>query len=573
MRGEIIEVRAAGRRASPAEVDPVLTEVIRQGLSAAAEQMKIALCRTAHSPILYEIIDFACGIFDTECRMLAQARAMPSFLGTLSFGLEAAIDRLGGLETFQEGDVVWSTDAYDNGSHPQDAVLIVPAFHDGVLVGFGVTKAHHMDIAAKDLYCTDTTDVFQEGVIFPAVRVYRAGVLQDDIWRTVLANSRLPEALEGDWHAQLAAANAGVAGLLRIVGRYGPDRFADAVELMLNHGEMAMRELIASIPDGRYVGACAMDNDGIGDEPIEFRVAVEISGDEALVDWTDCPDHTTGPVNTPLASTVTMSRLAIAFLRGGVDRPNEGHFRPITVRVRDASMFCARSPAPIFLYGWSCDHGVDAIHREMAKVLPHSVTASSGGDLCGVIIWGERRDGTWWATGFDHPVGQGATVDGDGGPPLFVMSGSGIRTPPSEVIEARSPVRIEKYELAADSLGPGRYRGGAGVDVEYTLLEDTYMTTVFERTRVAPWGIDGGGTARANRISAVRPDGTVEWYTKATRALLPAGTTLRAWSGGGGGWGSPSERPPDAVVADIEEGYITARFAAEQYPMVEEASR
>ena len=204
-------------------VDPILTEVIRQGLLSAAEQMKIALRRTAFSPIVYDAIDFCCALYDPDVQLLAQAQATPLFLGTMGYCIEACVRSVGGADTLQAGDVLFSTYAYDIGSHPQDAAIVVPAFVDGELIGYAAVKAHHMDMGAKDPFCTDTTDNFQEGAIFPGVRIFEAGRRNEDMYRTVLANSRLPAALAGDLGAQIVAAKAGIAAMARMIERHGVD--------------------------------------------------------------------------------------------------------------------------------------------------------------------------------------------------------------------------------------------------------------------------------------------------------------------------------------------------------------
>ena len=568
MAESIIDVRGASERrdAEAGSGDPVLTEVIRNGLNAAAEQMKVTLCRTAFSPVIYEMIDFAAGIYDTDCRMLAQARAAPQFLGTLSYCLEAALERLGGLESMEPGDVIWSTDGYDNGSHSQDAVVIVPAFDGDRLVGFAVTKAHHLDIAATDPYCTNTTDYFQEGVIFPAVKLFAAGVQQRDIYRTILANSRLPKALEGDMNAQINACVAGNTGLLRLLNRYGSERFWESVELMLNHGEASMRAFLQSIPDGRYVGPCLLDDNGLDHEPIEFTVAVEVSGSEVTIDFSEAPPQQPGPVNTPLPTTVATARLSVMGLLGGVDLPNEGHFRPINVRVARRTIFFPEPPAPIFLYHGPAEQANEAIQRAMSSALPGSIPAGSGGDLCGLVLWGTREQEGFWTTAVDHPAGQGATAHGDGGSPLMIMPWSGIRSAPTEVIEARDPILVERCELAADSAGAGRFRGGCGVDTEYRLLEDALLTSIVGRTRLAPWGLSGGLEGRPNSLVVQTPAGRVERYGTVTRLQLPAGSVLTVESGGGGGYGSASDRKQQEVEGDIEDGYVTVEHAQSHYP-------
>lgn len=562
------DIRSSAPRREPETVDPVLTEVVRHGLNATAEQIKVTLCRTAFTPVIYEMIDFAAGLYDPDFRMLAQARALPQFLGTLSFCLEAAVERLGGMDHIYPGDIIWSTDGYDNGSHPQDAVVIVPAFRERSLMGFAITKAHHLDIAAKDPYCTDTTDNFQEGVIFPAVKVYSRGELQDDMYRTMLANSRTPEALEGDFNAQISAGQAGASGLLRMIDRHGEEAFWNAVEAMYNHGEESTRRFLRAVPDGTYTAECLMDDNGVDPDPVRFAVSIDVQDDEAVVDFSDCPGEQGGPINCPLPTTVATARLGIMGLLGGADLPNEGHFRPISVRVKPRSMFWPAPPAPIFLYGWGPDQATEAMHRAMSPVLRSAVPAGSGGDLCGLILWGTDADGKFWITGMDHPVGHGGSDRTDATAPLFVISCSGIRTTPTEVVESRSPLIVERYELAPDSFGAGRYRGGCGVDITYRFLKEAYITSVFERTLYPPWGLYGGAEGRTNDLEIEFPDGSSEHYRKTTRTRIPAGSVLKVRTGGGGGYGPASERDPAAVRGDVEAGYLSAEKAHRDYLQV-----
>lgn len=274
---EEVRIRGkSGKDLGRPKADPVTAEVVRQGLNAAADQMMVALRRTAFSPVIYEMIDFACALYDTDARMLAQARSLPSFLGTLGFCIEAAVKASGGEAELEPGDVLWSTDGYANGSHPQDAVIVVPVFCGNALVGYSVIKAHHLDIGAKEPYCTDTTDNFQEGVIFPGVKLYRAGELQRDLYRTILANSRLPQALSGDLNAQLAAARMGASSMVALIEKHGMERYERSVERMFDAGEATVRHYLEDVPDGRYLAKCALDSDGLTDDLVEFEVAVEI---------------------------------------------------------------------------------------------------------------------------------------------------------------------------------------------------------------------------------------------------------------------------------------------------------
>lgn len=567
MSSETVSLRAGvGASTGAVDADPITTEVIRHGLDAAADQMRLVLRRTAFSPVIYEMTDFAAALYDREVRLLAQAQALPMFLGTLSFCIESAVAKIGGEEALEPGDIIFNTYGYDIGSHPQDATIVVPSFFDGELIGYAAIKAHHMDIGAKEIYCTDTVDIFQEGTIFPSVKLYRAGELQDDMYRTILANSRMPEALAGDLAAQVAAAKTGLAGLTRLIERYGLERFRESVERMFDHGEALMRQFFASLPDGRYVASGAMDSNGITDDLVPFEIAVEISGEEVTVDFTNSPPEQAGPINCPVPTVVSASRIAIMSFAGGNQSANEGYFRPIGVRTRPGTMFHPIPPAPIFMYGWPAMQAVDLVHRALSDAMPEAVPAGNGGDLCGVLWWGKDEDGNFWGDGTDHYVGQGASYDGDGAAPLCHIACSGVRNTPIEVFESRRPVAVEKFEYAPDSGGAGRFRGGLGIDIHYRALRDLYITLPWERTKTAPWGLHGGGPARPNHFQIRYPDGTVVPYHKATGLHVPAGAVLEMHTGGGGGYGPPAERDSAAVRADIVEGYVTETAAKSDYP-------
>ncbi len=562
----VVSTRALPGSRSGDDVDPVTTEVVRQSLNAVADQMKTTLCRTAVSPVIYEMIDFACGLFDPDVRLLAQARALPQFLGTLAFCVNGVLAEIGGPSELRPGDVLWSTDGFPNGSHPQDAVIIIPIFHLDALAGYSVVKAHHLDIAAKSVYATDTTDVFQEGVVFPGVRLYAAGERQEDMWRTVMANTRAPEALASDLDAQIACARTGEQGLIRLLERHGPEELSVAIAHMFDHGETTTRRFLQDIPDGRYTAESWMDNNGIEAGRVPFSVSVEVNGSDVVVDFTDAPPVQIGPINCPLPTTVSTARLAIFGLVEGAELPNEGHFRPIEIRTRPGTMFHPLPTAPIFMYGWPADNATEAIHRALADALPGSIPAGSGGDLCGVMFWGRDAAGKTWITGMDHAVGHGATRGSDAGGPLIIISCSGIRTTPSELIEALFPLMVEQADFAIDSSGPGQYRGGPGMELRYRLLSDVKLINTCERTTLPGWGLHGGRPGRPNSVRVRLPTGEARDLTKVTDLTLPAGSMVEVSCGGGGGYGDPRDRNPAAVWADVENGYISAAAAERDYP-------
>lgn len=567
-RDEIV-VHHAGKagRVTETKGDPITTEVVRHALNSAANQMKRALVRTSFSPIIYEVLDFAVAIYDRDIRLLAQAPSLPLFMGTLSFCIEAAVKESGGPENLSPGDALIYNWPFGTGSHPQDMVIIMPVFfNDEELIGYTAIKGHWLDIAAKDPYCTDTTDVFQEGVVFPGVKIYRAGELNRDIFRMIMANTRVPHMVRGDLDAQVTGCRVGVKSLLAVVERFGLETFRSAVDDMFDHGERIVRSYFEKIPDGRYVGTGEMDNNGVTEDRIPFEIALEVSGSEVTLDFSQVPDEQAGPTNSPLPSTISASRVAITMLAGYGEAPHEGHFRSLKVITRAGSMFHPLPPSPSFIYGWPALQAIEVIYNAISNAMPKAVPACSGGCICSLVAWGQREGSrTPWADGTPLPVGQGAWDGGDGGNMLHIAE-SATRFTPAEVWEHRNPWIIEQLALATDSCGPGKWRGGAGLNLDIRMTEDTLITTVFERALNAPWGLKGGKEARPNNCIAVLPDGSEHTIPKSTHFHMPKGSVLQMRTGGGGGYGDPADRPVEAVRRDIEEGYITEEFAREHYP-------
>jgi N-methylhydantoinase B len=549
------------------DVDPVTTEIVRQGLNAAADQMKRALIRTSFSPVIYEVLDFAAALYDRDVQLLAQAPTLPTFMGTMSFCVEAAVEAVGGVEALEPGDIILYNVPYGTGSHPQDAATVMPVFVGDELIGYAAIKAHWLDIGGKDPYSTDTVDVFQEGTIFPGVKLFSRGRLVSDIFRMATANSRVPKFVAGDINALVVGVRTGAAALTRLVERTGTDTFHACVARMYEHGEAVVRDWFSRLPDGRYVGRGEMDSNGVDDARVPFEITLEVHGSTVRIDYSNAPGQQAGPINCPLPSTVSASRIAVTMLAGGGEAPNEGHFRAIEVVTRPGSLFHPESPAPCFLYGWAGDQAIEAIYQAVAQAMPDAVPACSGGDICALVWWGNREaTGEPWTDGSPHPIGQGGHARGDGASSLMHVSEAATRFTSSEVWEAKSPWVMERVELAQDSCGAGRHRGGLGIDMTFHLLEDAWLTSALERTRNAPWGLGGGGEARPNALVVEYPGGTSTSLSKATRVAVPKGATVHLHTGGGGGYGPPAERDPTAVARDVREGYLSEAAARAAYP-------
>jgi N-methylhydantoinase B len=550
------------------DADPVTTEIIRHGCNAAADQMKRALIRTSFSPVIYEVLDFAAALYDRDVCLLAQAPSLPVFMGTMSFCVQAAVDAVGGEGALEPGDIILYNDPYGTGSHPQDAAMVMPVFlADQELIGYAAIKAHWLDIAGKDPYSTDTVDVFQEGTIFPGVKLVSRGRVVSDIFRLATANTRVPKMVAGDINATLVGVRTGATGLIRVVERYGLDHFRRAVAHMYDHGETIVRDWFSRLPQGRYVGRGEMDSNGVTDTRVPFEITVDIKPDGVRLDFTGAPPQQDGPINCPLPSTVSASRIAISMLAGGTIAPCEGHFRPIEVVTRPGTLFHPLHPAPCFLYGWAGDQAIEVIYRAIAQAAPDTVPAASGGDICALVFWGTRAaTGEPWTDGAPHPIGQGASVRGDGASSLMHVSEAATRMTSAEVWEAKNPWLLERVELAQDSAGAGRHRGGLGIDLSVRMLEDAWLTSTVERTKNAPWGLEGGCEGRSNSVEVELADGTRTTYAKITRLAVPTGATVHLHTCGCGGFGDPAQRDGGAVVDDVRDGYISAAHARTYYP-------
>ena len=551
---------------SSEDVDPILVEIIRNSLNSAAEQMKRSLIRTAFSPIIYEVLDFASAIYDKNFCMLSQSPSLPGFMGTLSFCVEASVKEVGGEENLNEGDIILYNNPYGSGSHSQDAAIVMPVFiNKNKLIGYSAIKAHWLDTGGKEPYSTDTVDVFQEGTIYPGLKLYKKGKLVEDVYKLIVANSRVPKAIIGDLNAQLNGVKAGARALQRIVNKYGFETFEQSVIKIYEYGEKLVRKTISKIPDGEYSGWGQMDSNGVDEGVVKFKIKINVNGSDLELDFSEAPVQQNGPINCPLPSTVSKARVAFSMMAGNGEQPNEGFFRPLVIKTKQGTMFDPVSPAPCFLNGWAGLQVIEIIYKILSEKIPNVFPASSGGCLAAAVWWGKRENNNEpWADGSPHPIGQGAFNGGDGITSMHHNS-AGTRISPTEIWESRNPWLVKKIELAKDSCGAGKYRGGLGLNLEFEMLEETYVTTVVERTNFPPWGVNNGKAARSNNVILNTKNGKLN-VPKKTGLKLNKGESIIFKTGGGGGYGDPIERSNKKILNDLKQEYISKEYVEKHYP-------
>jgi len=551
-----------------AAVDPITVEVIRSYYESTARQMRNVLVRGSFNPVIYEMVDFSLGVYNRNAELIAEGPGIPFFMGALTFAIREIVNYVGEAN-LRDGDVVLSTYPFWTGSHPQDATLVQPIFVDGRIFGYAAAKAHWMDLGAKDIYGIDTTDIWQEGLQVFGAKVVQEGVLNREIVEIIRANSRVPDACVGDLTAQISACNIGTRLTQELARKYGAATVEAAVSRMLDHGEAIARREIAAMPDGEWVAQAAMDNNGITDEHVPLQVRIKISGDEILVDTTGSAAQQVGPVNCPLATTVSFIRMVMKMIVAPDQTANEGFFRPLKLNIPAGSVLNPRTPAPVFLYSWSAFPMGDAMFKAFAQATPERSVARSGGDIGGLLFsWQDRASGAFVAGGWDESVGQGASISEDGESALVHYSLGESRNVPVEVAEQRYPIHVECYELWNDSAGPGRFRGGLGVRKFWHPLEEIRLIAVIEQTCFPAWGLEGGKQGCANRLVLKAGSAQERCKGKVSGFHIQPGERIELYMGGGGGWGNPLEREPAKVLRDVRGGYVSLRSAQDDYGVV-----
>jgi N-methylhydantoinase B len=557
---------------SPAHVDPITLEVIRNSLKFNLDEVELTLCRTAYSSTIYEVRDMCGGWIDADGHVIAQGRyGLPIFMADLATSIRPGID-IYGADGFRPGDVVITNYAAVCGQHLNNVVVYSPIFFDGELVAFTATRAHWSDVGGKAVgsWATDSTEIFQEGVQFDTLKVVKAGELDSEVVRMVAANIRFPDESLGDMRAQITACRLGERRFVELIEKYGLDVVRAAVERIWDQSEERARSVVASIPDGTYRASAFLDNDGINlDETLNVEVAVTVDGSEMTIDLTGTHPQTRGPMNCGAAGALAAARVAFKCLTSPGATADEGAFRPLHLIVPPGTFVSALPPAALAQWSTPLPTMIETILTALAPAVPDRIPAAHMGDLAANFIYQQSTPGR---QGFVHadpfPGGWGARPHGDGPVPLKSYAHGDTYKVSAELEELKFPFRVVRYELREDSAGDGRYRGGPGIDREFEFLEDVMVTTSLERSKCPPWGLMGGTSGAPPVATFVSPSGEVESFNKATMKPIPAGSRLTVSTAGGGGYGPAWARNPAAVATDVRRGYVSRERALAVYGVV-----
>lgn len=521
---------------------PATVEVVQHAFMSGAEQMQRNLYRSAFSPIIYEAKDCSVGIFDAEGRLLGQAPGLPFFLGSLGGAIRASI-ALKGKDAFQEGDVWIVNDSTICGSHLNDVTVFTPVFIDGVLRGFSGAKAHWSDVGAKEAgYVSDSVDIFQEGLRIGPTRLWRAGVLDQQILDIIALNSRFPKALIGDLKAEMAACRTGEERFRSIVHRYGWPTVQAAIARFFSQAEEDDLRSVAAIPDGVYSAEGSLDGDGIDEgRPVFVCVTVTVAGERMTVDLSGSSKQSQGSINSGIVQTISAIQQAFKFLVNPASPACGGAFANLEVIVPPGSCFDPSPEAAFLHYGPHLMLAMDLVVRALSDAVPDRAAAGHVGDSWNVTFTNAVGTPSWMSPE-SMAGGWGGWQGGDGESAVTHSAAGDFKNVPAETIEQRYPIRLLRHALREGSGGRGEFRGGLGIERSYLVLEACRLSLWFERSNTPSWGLRGGENGAAPVVYLTVPGGLRQRALKTNALEIPPGTLVEVFSGGGGGWGKPGQR-------------------------------
>lgn len=549
--------------------DAFTREIIRNKLLAVTGEMGTILARTSMSPIVYEVLDFACGLCDSVGSVVAQDNGLCLFTGTFQPQVESILRKFPPA-SMQPGDVYMTNSPYLGGTHNPDIALIMPIFVDDELTAFGISVTHWTEVGGKVLgsVAPDATEIYQEGLQFPRLRLYTAGRLEQAIVDIIEANVRLPSMSLGDLGAGVAAVRIADRRVREIAERYGRDALLETFDTIMSHGETMARRALASIPAGTYAASDFIDGDGISTDRIPVQVEVTIGPDSFVADFTGSAPQTAGPINCSRGALLSACKTVYKAIIGPGLPSNEGLFRPFELICPDGTVFTAIRPAPTGWYYESSAHATELIWKALAPTLPSSLSAGSYLSLCAYYIGGRRSDGRYWVLATPQDGGWGACADQDGENSLIATTDGDTYNYPAEVIETTFPLTMLRNAFNTIApVGHGRHRGGFGTIREYRVdaPDGGTLMASLGRSQTPPWGVDGGGLGSPNYWEVIRTDGTIERGGRVTDLPLNRGDIVRIVTGNGGGWGAPQQRDPALIARDLADELITRADVAQWY--------
>lgn len=555
------------------KVDPFTLEIVKDSLIAIGDEMFYALARTSMSPIIYEVLDYASGLTDSKGQLLTQGNGVTGFIGMLSFMVKQTLEKYG-EEDLKPGDILIINDPYGGGgSHLSDVGLVMPIFYNGEIVAFSANKAHWTEVGGKDpgSFSNDATEIFQEGLQFPCVKLYEEGKVNQAVVDMIRSNVRFPDLSLGDMWAQVAALRTGDKRVKELCEKYRKEVVKSSIDHLLDHGEQLARKELTRLPNGTYEASDQIDDDGFGNGPFNIQVKVTISDNKFTCDFRGSHPQVMGPINCSYTALVSAVRTIFLAVTNPSQDVNDGVFRPLEIVTDHKSVLAAERPAPVSIYWESMLAGADLIWKALAPVLPERLSAGHLLSVCAVTLTGNHHETNEPFLIVEPSVGGWGAADGqDGAGGQFCIGDGETYNIPVEVAETRYGVMVDQYSLRADGAGAGEYIGGSGVIRSYKALTDNQMVSVtFGRNKFLPWGINGGKSGSANECMIEKANGETDGpFGIYPRYPLNKGDVVKLVTATGGGYGDPFNRPPEKVAADVKNGYTSVEQAKDEFGII-----
>ena len=542
--------------------DPITLEIIQNSLQAAADEMFAAMRKTAMSSIIYEVLDMGTGITDAAGRIASSGAGIPAFVGVLDKGVQFILGKFG--SDVLPGDVFITNDPWHGGvTHLNDLVLAMPVFSGGEIIAWTANIAHNSDVGgmAPGSLSGDATEIFQEGLRLPAVKLVRAGVTDQSVMDIITTNSRMPDYLLGDVWAAIASVRIGAKRLEGMAEKYGAPTFKKAMVSFMEFGEKTALAELAKLPKGTFELSEPQDDGRT------YNVKITITDDKFLVDLRDNPDQDNGPTNTSRDGTFVCAQMVFKSLTDPDTPANDGSFRPLEVLTREGSVFHTQEPAAIGFYFETEVRVYDLIWRCLAPHIPERLPAGHFSSICGTFIGGIHPDTGRQYTIIEPQIGGWGAWEGrDGNPCIFSGFHGETYNTPAEISEARNGLYVDRMALNTEPGGEGEFTGGRGLVLEYRIRTDEgFLTAGYTRSLVKPWPLAGGEEGSGNFVEIIKADGGTQRTSFVSGFGLTTDDVIRVITSSGAGFGNPKDRAPEAVQMDIKNGYVTAERAAQVY--------
>ena len=542
--------------------DPITLEIIQNALQAAADEMFAAMRKTAMSSIIYEVLDMGTGITDADGRLASSGAGIPAFVGVLDKSVKFILSK---HDKIHPGDVFITNDPWHGGvTHLNDLVLAMPVFSEGKLIAWTANIAHNSDVGgmAPGSLSGEATEIFQEGLRLPAIKLINQGELDQSVMDIITTNSRMPDFLLGDVWAAIASVRIGANRLEGLAEKYGQETFSEAISSFMDFGEKTALAELARLPQGTFELAEEQDDGRI------YNVKVTISDDEFVVDLRDNPDQDPACTNASRDGVIVCAQMVFKSLTDPDTPANEGSFRPLKVLTREGTIFHAKEPAAIGFYFETEVRVYDLIWRCLAPHIPERLPAGNFSSICGTFIGGIHPDTGRQYTIIEPQIGGWGAWEGqDGNPCIFSGFHGETYNTPAEISEARNGLYVDRMALNTASGGAGEYTGGRGLILEYRIrTENGFVTAGYTRSRIKPWSLEGGEEGSGNFIEVIKPEGK-ETYSFVSGLSVTTDDVIRVITSSGAGYGDPKQRSRDAVREDVKNGLVSEQDAREIYAL------